>query len=260
MPKNKKEYRKLSRTQLRQLYAYTHKLKVDEEELQAEAATRQDRVKALLDRTGSWGYLYTISHIRLLGAFLVITGMDEEIAAAAQAEDPQAEILSKIEKEWEPERELCEEEEALAIAVVLAVIGNINAVFMFGSTVSDMVEQISAGNEEALLKAVSVDRAAVQAEPIAQRICRAQISGDEAFFQQLAKAITRTKPRRPDKKFDDVRYILSVLDEVIGLNNLSHQSIADLVMHDMQLYPDDTKDPEAGLNKLVQKMRKISRN
>lgn len=257
MPKNK-EPRKLTRTQLRQLYAYSHQLTKATEEIEAEAVKRQDRIDELLSRCGSWGKLYELPHIQLLATFLIITGSVDDIIAAAQSDDPTAVLMSKIEDEWEPEG-LTEQEEAQAIAVVIAVIGNFNGVRTFGLTVCEMVSRAADGDDDALLDAVSVDRSVVQAEPVARRICRAQISGREDFMQLLAKAITRTKPRRPLQKFDDLRYILAVLNETVGLDNLSHTTIAHIIIDDLQLYPDDQGDPIAGLRKLVQKTKHISR-
>lgn len=256
MPQGKKQRRKLTRLQLRQLSGHTHDLAITTEVIKAESAKRADRVKLLFDHAGSWGRLYEWDQVKLLAAFLVITGSTNDVVAAAQSEDPNGELLSKIEDEWEPEG-LTEHEQALACAVTLAVIGNFNALRIFSLTITEMVSQAADGSDDALFKAVTVDRSVVQAEPIARSICRAQLSGDESFMQKLAKAITRTVPRRPRKKFDDLRYILAVLDETVGLKNLTHAEIAKIVIDDLPLYSDstDAEDPIAGIRKIVQKLR-----
>jgi len=120
-----------------------------------------------------------------------------------------------------------------------------------------LVERAANGDDEALFMAVLVDRAVVQAEPIAQRICHAQMLGDESFMNQLAKAITRTKPRRPSQEYDDLRLILQLLDEASGLDTSTDEELYQLLVEDLELYPDDRKDPLAGLKKLIQKRKRV---
>ena len=102
-----------------------------------------------------------------------------------------------------------------------------------------------------------VDRAAFQAEPIAQRICRAQLLNDSSFFDRLAKSITRTKPRRPNMELDDARFVAAVLDDSGGLSELTEKDIEALFLDDLDLYPENRKAPAEALKKLIAKVKHI---
>jgi hypothetical protein len=102
-----------------------------------------------------------------------------------------------------------------------------------------------------------VDRAAVQAEPIAQRIRRAQLLNDCSFFDRLAKSITRTKPRRPNVGLDDARFVAALLDDSGNLNELTEKDLQALFLDDLELYPDNRRDPAEALKKLIAKVKHV---
>ncbi len=253
-----KEFGKLSQQQFRELYAAYHQLKQEKADFTNEATKNKARLEELVTKTGSWGIYYEFSYLEILSMFLIASGLADRIKDACTQEDPQQEVIDLIEGDWLPE-DLTEEEEALMLGLHFANIGNISGMKMFSQTVSSMIEQVANGNDEALFKAVFTDRASVQAEPIARRICKAQILGDEPFMNLLAKAITRTKPGRPKLNYDDLRFMLEVMDDACDLDNITHSRLYDLVVDDLELYPDDGKDPISSLKKLIQKRNSMTR-
>lgn len=249
-----KEFGKLSIQQLRAFYAAYYSTQEQQKEIAKEAALKEEKIQILLASVGAWGAGYEIPYLKILAMFLVVTGLWEELADAARADDPQQAVLDLIESSWEPEH-LTEEEEKQSIGLFLVVLGNQNSLKMFNQPLSDLVAKAAEGDEEAALQAVTVDRAAVQAEPIARLICRAQLAGDESFMNRLARAITRTKPRRPREDLDDVRFLLEMLDEAKGLENIAHKALYDVLIDDLEVYPDTGKDAMSGLKKLIQKRK-----
>ena len=80
---------------------------------------------------------------------------------------------------------------------------------------------------------------------------------DEPFFNQLAKAITRTRPRRPESEHDDLRYMLEAVDEMNEYQGLTMKEKYDLLAVDMELYDTDgKKDPLSGFKRLVERRDK----
>jgi hypothetical protein len=128
---------------------------------------------------------------------------------------------------------------------------------MFVVTLDQLVAQIAEGDDTALFEAVLVDRAALQAEPTAQRICQAQLVDDCSFFDRLAKSITRTKPRRPNVELDDARFVAALLDDSGGLNELTEKDLQELFLDDLDLYPDNRRDPAEALKKLIAKVKHV---
>jgi len=253
-----KEFGKLSRNQLRSLYASYHKLKQEQEELKAEISQKKEELKGLVRRTGAWGQYYQFSTKQVLALFLVASGLDAEVIRATDCKDPQQKIIDLTESDWKP-KDLSKEEEGVLLGLYFAHIGNFNSLAMFNRTVSDLVQD-SMDDKDALFKAIYVDRSSMQAEPIAQRICHAQLVNDTSFFDRLAKAVTRTKPSRPKPEYDDVRFMLEILNDSLGLTNITHEKLYELVVDDLELYPDNGKDPMSSLKKLIQKRNYQSRN
>jgi len=257
----KKKYGKLTESQLRTLYAhYFQFIQTAEDSLNSDEVD-EAIIASLLSQSGSWGELYTLSYLDVTTLFMVLVGIHEDLHQAAIAEDPQEKILSYLENKWEPDtwkpKGLAKEHEPLAITLFFAMRGNLDALRMFGVTLDRLVARVVEGNDVALFEAVMVDRAAVQAEPIAQRICRAQLVNDCSFFDQLAKSITRTKPRRPNVELDDARFVAALLDDSGGLRELTEKDLQALFLDDLELYPDNRKDPAEALKKLIAKVKHV---
>jgi len=100
-----------------------------------------------------------------------------------------------------------------------------------------------------------VDRSVVANPIIAMEIGLAVLRQDESFMNLLAKAITRTKPRR-DAGLDEARFMLQVIDEIEGLENISNEEIAEYLTNELSIYPSCGSDPEAAIKKLLQRRRK----
>lgn len=60
---------------------------------------------------------------------------------------------------------------------------------------------------------------------------------DNSFMDRLAKAITKTKPSRPKIELDDTRFLLDLLENVAGLDNLSNKIVDELIADDLQAIP-----------------------
>jgi hypothetical protein len=256
-----KKYGKLSQEQLRKFYAYHYQyIQAVDSQLKGDLLDEKI-IDLLLSQGGAWGQLYTLSHIDVVAVYMVVVGMSEELHSAAISDDPQEEVLRYLENEWSPEswrpKGLTKENEAIPVSLFFAIKGNLDAICMYGVTLNKLVERVTNGDEDALFKAVAVDRAVLQAEPIAQRVCRAQITDDSSFFDQLAKSITRTKPRRPKIELDDIRFITALLDDSGALSQLSEKELEALFLDDLELYPRDRKDPAEALKKLITKVKQI---
>ena len=255
-----KEYGKLSLKQLRELYSGYYKLQKEKEEFQETIQQRTERIKQLFDPALPWAYWYELSWEKGIALFLMAVGLDEEFKKATTAPDPQQAVLDLI--NIDPDlpfdvEELTEEEEGFLTSLLQSISGQAAAISMFSQPMSVLVEKAKSGDDEALLNAVLVDRSVVAAPSIAKRIQMAHLINDEAFLNNLAKAITRTRPRRPAEEYDDLRFMLEALEESAGLDNLSYEQLYSLFVDELQLYPgEERKDAFEGLRKLIQRRKK----
>jgi hypothetical protein len=117
------------------------------------------------------------------------------------------------------------------------------------------VARAAAGDDDALFDAVLVDTTAMHAEPIAERIAYATITGDRSFLDKLAKAITKTRAKKPKKDLNDLRFSLALLDDVEALEKMTHLEVHDLLIEDLELHPSPGKDTFSSLRKLIQKRK-----
>ena len=245
----------MDRVLLRKLCEALVAMSREETALRERAASKPEKIRNLLAGTSGWGHFYQVPGRELLAVFIVITGWTEALKEVAAQEDANRAALRLLDEDVGIEGldELSDEEQRLWLMVAFAVLGNVRALGMYNRWQWQLVADADEGDDEALLNAVVVDRVAVQAGPIARRISEAQVAGDEAFMQRLAKAITRTRPRRPREDLDTARYLLDSIDEIWGLDNFTHAELCDVFVDELRVYPNGGMDPLAALKKLIQK-------
>lgn len=253
-----KEFGKLSRQQLRDLYAYHQLVNQNKDELKVLVRERKDRVRRLLAKTPPWANWYELPWTQNLALFLVVTGLNEVISETLEQLDPQQAVLDYIDSDIEcPEGELSDEEHAWLTSLIMSIFGQITCMSIYSQSLSELVEKSKNGDDESLFNAVLVDCSAIATPSIARCIQLAHLVGDESFFQKLAKAVTKTRPRRPANEYDGLRYMIEVVDESIGLDHLSGDQLYDLFVDDLELYPNDNnrKDPYAGLMRVISRRK-----
>ncbi len=251
-----KEFGKLSRQQLREFYAHYHGAGTQKSELLQVFKTRESRFRKILTLVGSWGEFYELRASTIVLLFMHVTGLLPAFQAACLQDDPQQGVLDFLDSPQEF-IELSDDLEAMGFVLFMAQMGNFQASISFGQSISDMVQRVASGDDEALFKAVRTDRAVLYAEPIAQRIALAQVLNDNAFMDRLAKAVTQTKPARPKPDLDDSRFLLGLLDDAIGLQNIANKTVDELIADDLQaISGSNTFDR---ISKLLTQFRQMSR-
>lgn len=102
---------------------------------------------------------------------------------------------------------------ALYIAVLVSFQRSVMSIMLYQRSMSKLVEETREGDDEALFKAVRVDRSAMACPTITARISRAELMGEKRFFERLRSAL-----KGPSKKhweaYSDLRYSLVVLREL----------------------------------------------
>lgn len=206
-----------------------------------------------------WAPLYEFPFLFLLAIFLDLSELGELVHNAAEQPDPQGAWLEIANTELKAceAPEYFEENLPLFIPLLFACLGNVDAMAQYSQSMCDLVARAKGGDDEALFRAVAVDSAVLGAPSIALRITKAAVADDKDFFNQLAKAITRTRPRRPKPEYDELRYMVEVVKDGEGAN-LNHTQLYELFVNQLKLYPDAGEDPLAALKKLLQKRDKTT--
>ena len=253
----KKDFNETTANQLREFYAHYFQLQKDKDELSGLIKEKPDSVK-LLSEVPPWSLFYELPYRSFLAICIIEFNLTETIQKVAQSDDQFQSFLNfmeDLENESIDDEELTDEEKGFRFSLVMALTNQLSSMATHSQPLSILIEKVRKGDDEALFDAVLVDRSIVSAPSITNRIQVAQLTEDENFMELLSKAIKRSRPRRPDVKLDDLRYMIEVLDEEIGLSNITHDKIYDILAEDLELYDASTD----GLKDLIKRRNKKHR-
>ncbi len=250
-----KEFGKYSRQQLRELFAYHHEIRRQEEEVTELSHIHSENIEELLESGPLWSHWYELTYQDFLVVMLSAFGLLEAILDAVKHDDPQQAALDLVEADNDlvdaEYDSFSSEEKGILASLFFALHGNINANRIFSTTMNALISQ-ARSNDEALLNAVLIDRSAVACPSIARRIQLAVVKGDEGFLNKLTKAITRTRPRRPASELDDLRLMLCIIEDSKPLSEYPLKQLHNLLIEDFELGPENcNSDYYDGLKKLI---------
>jgi hypothetical protein len=217
----------------------------------------RDELLPWVESLGSWGYLYDKPSEELFSEMMTLMGLSAEslMPSVIELSEAPLDIGPEISKAAKPG--VKEEATGLVTLMILAWRGHLRAMDMFNQSVDELLDKAftEEGDDEALFKAILADRAVLGSSDVQARIAEASLISDEAFFDSLSKALTQTKPRRPKQDYDELRFLIGVLDEHQMLEGFTWNDMADLFIDQLALYPNDSEDPVAGLKKLIVSIR-----
>lgn len=243
---------------IRELYARFHQLNVEKEELPELVQAKRPKVQDILGLNFPWADWYEIPYKQSLGVFLVISGLDKWVIKASKSENPGRDLFDQLDNNPDPmgETELSNEEKSYFIALFMSIMHQMESLSIFSESISELVRK-AVTDDEKLFDAVIVDRSVVACPSIAQRIQIAQLEQDESFMNKLSKAITKTRSRKPNSEYDDLRFMLEALEDMKECQDMTLEQKYELLAGDLELYnTSDKKDSLAGFKKLVQRRNK----
>jgi hypothetical protein len=254
--------RKLTTSEIRRLYSNLHKANLNREELTAIVNENTQKIADLLEPSCPWSFWYDrpLNHLFLI--FFTCTGMLDEITRICRSNHPDSEILDYMDSEpdIDSEDEYDDEERAFISALGVAIFNQVLSLSIFGEYINSMVQRAKDGDDNALFDAILVDRSVLATPSIAKRIQIADLTKDESFFNQLAKAITRTRPRRPSPEYDDARFMITALDECKSFSAKNNEELHKLIVDNLELYPSNGKDSFKGFEKFIQRLKNRQRD
>lgn len=256
-----KEFGKLSEDQLKQLYANLFGAMQDIDYFNSLLKNPSLEFVEIVDNMPPWAFCYELEYPLFLSLYLYSIGLLDTLKASVQLDDPQSYWLAFVGSEEEQQMSFDQysaEEKSIIFALTYATSVQIYSCRLFHVPMSELVRRSREGDDNALFNAVLIDSTAVTCPSIALRIHQAKLRSDNAFFDHLAAAIKGNRPRRPDEKHDDLRFMLAALSEAIELGKLSNKQLSDLFIDKLQLYSDSGGDPEGSLKKFIQRRNKDS--
>lgn len=254
----KKELDKASASRFREIYAHYYQQQKDNNELSGLIKEKPDSIKPLSEAP-PWSHFYELPYRTFLALCILEFDLTETVHKIAQSDNKIQtflEYMENLDDLIDTNESLSNEEKALRFSLVLAVMNQISSVSIHSQPLSTLVDKVRKGDDNALFDAVLVDRSIVSAPTIAHRIQIAHLMEDENFMELLSKAIKRSRPKRPEKELDDLRYMIEVIDEEIGLNNITRTKLHDILAKDLELYDYESL---SGFKKIIQRRNKRHR-
>lgn len=209
------------------------------------------------DGSISWGGIYEKPFQEQMAVLFVLIGLNVPVHEAAQALDPQEEVMRWCEENgpldawYESVKETIEWKYLIWLCIVLQ--RNILSIMLYHQSLGGLVEAVRNGDDSAFFKAVRVDRTVLLAPTCADRLSRAELVNDKAFFGHLRSAM-----KGPTQKhmvaIQDLRYSIVALREC-GFDGFTDKNIEQLFIR-TRLYPNNAGALKA-LRKHINLARKI---
>lgn len=260
MNEQKKPFGKFTLDQLRQLVNELQPLEELKKGLFDTFRDNPEKLQAILTPNFSWARYYELPYPEHLANALVAMSLAPMFQTAAHSDDPQQVILDAMHKEIPDGVGGLDDEPQWQrlLGLLMSIIKNHESVMIYGRYLNNLVEDVRAGQDKSLFDAVRIDRSIVSAPTIADRVTKAEIDGDEAFFKKLRNALTG----KTDKQwaiYKRLRFVLQALHEAGVIDTLSDKEIEELFIKQLKLYPDKSTDSIRGLRNLVNARKKKSR-
>lgn len=239
MPRTK-AYRKLSEDQFRRLIRKLPEFRAESDALQKRLREApKEKLRELLGDGLWWAPLYEMTFTLNVGLLMYVLGKADWLKEIAARPDPQEAVLEEFEDdsplEWNGGPGGAFTESHL-FALACALQRNVLSVMIYKQTICGLIEEArELANDDALFKAIRVDKSVVSCPTAAARISEAEVLGQKQFFVRLRSALKGPSMKHWEG-YRDLRYSLFVLRE-LGFDQLSDDQLENLLVNVLKVYP-----------------------
>lgn len=254
-----KEYGKLSHSQFAKFVARLPEIRGQMKELPELMRSKQEKLREALGESNySWGHLYEKPFLEQMALLFVLVGLHIPLHEAATSADPQEEVLRWGDEDGPLDRwfdaHAPQTELKLLIWLTVVLQRNVLAIMLYQESMGTLVEKVRQGDDEALFKAVRVDRSVLLAGPCADRLSKAELINDKDFLRHLRSAIKGPSKKHMDA-IQDLRYSIVALREC-GFDSFTDEALERLFIK-TRLYP-NSSGALKNLRKHIQLARRMT--
>ena len=216
----------------------------------------EEKFDDLMGHGYNWGAIYEYSFIQHTAIAIIAFGRQDLLKTAVESPDPQQFVLDSMGQDDDPPEEPAPGwEKQFLIALVYSLQRTILSVLLYQRSLSALVREVRENNNiDALFDAVRVDRAIISCPTIAEKIAKAQLRNNKAFFLRLRNAL-KGPTQKHWESYCELRYSLAALRE-LGFDKLSDEQLYQLLVKDLKVYP-DTPSARKNLRTQYQLSRKL---
>lgn len=252
-----KAFGKLSCEQFGRLIGKLPEVKGQQEEMaRLMEEMPENKFDELMGHGYDWGAIYEYSFIEHTAIAFIAFGRQDLLRAAIESPDPQQFVLDAIDlDEDQLEEPKGGWEKSVLIALVYSLQRTILSVLLYQRSLSELVREVREDhNMDSLFDAVRVDRAIISCPTIAEKIAKAQLRNNKAFFIRLRNAL-KGPTQKHWQAYCDLRYSLAALRE-LGFDKLTDDQLEQLLVHDLKVYP-NTSSARKNLRAQYQRSKKL---
>jgi len=250
-----KDFGKLSTEQLREFIGRVPELRLAFEDLRLHLASlNAARLDEILVKNFNWSAVYEIPFHEHLAFSTVALGLNGYLSEVAASADPQQRLLDDFDADLiESHNPAFARQDVVGLVVSLSK--TVSSLMTHGRSLSALVADVrERGDLDALFEVVRIDRAAIACPSIADRVARAELIGDAAFFKRLRSAINGPSKKYWAGSYDKMRYAFAILRE-LGVDDLRASELERLFVSDLAAYA-DVPSAAKNLQAQYQKSRK----
>lgn len=259
MTTDKQRFGQLSREDLKLVLSLLPMLDQQRQGLQKDIADKPEKLGSLITSGFAWAHLYEAPFPQFLNAFLVVTGLRQEVARVSQVPEPvkalHASLIQADDVEW-TRGEGGKYSTGDLVGYLHALIGNLDCLLIYGQYLNDLIVQARQGDLEALFKAIRIDPSVVTTALARNLICISVIAGDNAFIEEVRKAMAG-KTGKQARYLQRFRFLVQVLREADALGLPTKQIEA--LMLDLKAY-EDLPGASKNLSELIRKAKRLKQS
>jgi len=255
-----KEYGKLSAEQFKKMIQQLPEVRKEGLSLaDVVKSASKERINELLDKNFYWAEVYELTFIEHLAFLMMALDKVEFLEEAKNASDPTQHFMDNFEVDDDPDNwtggwEGLFKKQDL-IGLVFSLQRTILSIMIFQKTMQTLVEEVRQGNDDSLFDAVRLDRSSVACPTFADRIAKAEFTGDKHFFIRLRNAF-KGPTQKHWQSYQDLRFALFTLRD-LGFDDLTDDQLINLLVKQLKVYP-DRFEAKKNLRKQYNQSKKIN--
>lgn len=196
----------------------------------------------------TWAWVYDMPYSAALACMVVAFGLFDELREAAAQQNPTAAALELVREELQKSDVDVPEGigmDALRVALTMAWNFNDQAIRCYSVSLNELIQKGEAGDDQALLNAVSIDPCAAGSAVFLRRLGHAKVLGHHGFLKKYRAALKG--PHIARRTYRQLRWTDFLLRDIDANSTATTDQIFDLVAGTLKQYSSDGRDPVKGL-------------
>ena len=229
-----------------------------ENEWQALVANKPEKLWEILGSEYYWCKIYEYPVPYHFAMFLRAAGIDAEFLETLNSADHATSVVDtflNLEQEAADSSEIKPSDLKILFGVWYSLLKTFDCILNYGLPLDVMVKRASQGDDKSLFNAIRIDRSILSNPLVADRLARAEIERDSAFFSKLSNAL-KGRSQKSKSEYGVLRYFLYLFNQDGTLDRMTMEERYEVLSLELNLYPSTIEDPARSLQTYIQRWRK----